>query len=75
MKKSLANAIEKVKRLSPERQELAAEVLEQIAESGGDPYRLTDDERRLVGEGIDDLDAGRIVSDDDINAFWVRHRT
>jgi hypothetical protein len=74
MIKVLENAIEKVKTLSEERQRYAAGVLEQIAEAGDDVYRLGDEERRLVREGIADLDAGRIVSDADMDAFWQRHR-
>lgn len=73
MIKVLEQAIEKVKTLSEERQRYAAHVLEQIA-STDDVYRLTDEERRLVREGLADLDAGRIVSDADMEAFWQRHR-
>jgi hypothetical protein len=67
-------AIEKVRTLSEERQRYAAQVLEQIAEAGEDVYRLTDEERRLVREGIEDLEAGRIVPDDEMTRFWDRHR-
>jgi DNA-binding protein H-NS len=74
MIKVLEQAIEKVKTLSEERQQYAARVLEQIAEAGNEVYRLTDEERRLVREGVADLDAGRIVSDADMDAFWHRHR-
>jgi predicted transcriptional regulator len=72
--KVLEQAIEKVKALSEERQQYAARVLEQIAEAGDDVYRLTDEERRMVREGLDDLDAGRVVPDADMAAFWDRHR-
>jgi predicted transcriptional regulator len=75
MIKALEQAIEKVKALSKERQEYAAEVLEQIAAAGDDAYRLSDEERRLVREGLADLDAGRVVSDAKMAAFWDRHRT
>lgn len=71
MIKALQEAIEKVKKLPSERQELAAEVLEQIAAGSDAP---TEDERRLVQEGLTDLDAGRVISDEDMTAFWVRHR-
>jgi predicted transcriptional regulator len=74
MIKVLEQAIEKVKALSPERQAYAAEVLEQIAEAGDSVYRLSDDERRLVREGLADLDAGRTVPDEEMAAFWARHR-
>jgi predicted transcriptional regulator len=73
MIKVLEDAIEKVKTLSEERQRYAARVLEQIAGAGDDVYRLSDQERRLVREGIADLDAGRVVSDADMEAFWRRH--
>ena len=74
MIKMLEDAIEKVKGLSEERQRYASQVLEQIAEAGDDVYPLSEEERRLVREGIADLDAGRIVSDSDMDAFWRRHR-
>ena len=74
MIKVLKDAIEKVKTLSDERQLYAAQVLERIAEAGDGVYRLSEEERRLVREGIADLDNGRIVSDADMDAFWRRHR-
>jgi hypothetical protein len=48
---ALEQAIEKVKKLPRERQEYAAEVLEQIDGAGDEVYILTDEERRLVREG------------------------
>lgn len=74
MIKPLEDAIEKIKTLSEERQRYAAHVLEQIAQSGDATYELSVDERGAVREGLDDLDAGRIVSDADMDAFWRRHR-
>jgi predicted transcriptional regulator len=75
MIKALERAIEKIKTLPEERQEYAATVLEQIAEEGcEETYRLSDDERRLVAEGLADLDAGRVVSAEDMARFWKRHR-
>jgi hypothetical protein len=44
MIKVLEQAIEKVKKLPKERQEYAAEVLEQIAEAGEEVYVLSDEE-------------------------------
>jgi hypothetical protein len=74
MIKILEEAIEKVKTLSEERQLYAAQVLERIAEAGDNTYQLSDEERRLIREGTADLDAGRIVSDPDMDAFWRRNR-
>lgn len=73
MIKVLEEAIEKVKTLTEDQQPYAARDLEQIASTDG-VYRLTDEERRLVGEGLADLDAGRIVSDVDMDTLWQRHR-
>lgn len=74
MIKVLEQAIEKVKSLSEERQRYAAEMLERIAAAGDEVYQLTDEERRRVREGLDDLDAGRIVPEAEMAAFWDRHR-
>lgn len=74
MIKVLQDAIEKVQTLSEERQAYAARVLEQIASTGDQPYRLTEAERRAVMDGLADLDVGRVVSGADMEAFWNRHR-
>ena len=74
MIKVLEQAIDKVKTLSEERQQYAAEVLERIAAAGDTVYTLSDEERRLVREGLDDLDAGRIVPEAEMAAFWDRNR-
>ena len=71
---ALEDAIDKVKTLPEERQQYAAQVLEQIAEAGADTYLLSDEERRLVREGLADLDTGRVVSDADMATFWNRNR-
>ncbi len=73
MNKVLQQAIKKISALPDDAQEYAASVLEQIAASGGNIYRLTDEERALVREGLDDLDAGRIVPETEMTAFWNRH--
>jgi predicted transcriptional regulator len=73
MIKSLERAIEKIRDLPADRQEIAAAMLEQIVAAGAGSYRLSDEERALVHEGLADLDAGRIVTDADMTAFWNRH--
>ena len=74
MIKVLEDAIEKVKALPEERQRYVARVLEQLADDDDTIHQLTDDERRLVQEGIDAADAGRVVSEADMDTFWNRHR-
>jgi hypothetical protein len=75
MIKVLEQAIEKIKKLSKERQEYAAEVLEQIAELGEDVNVLSTEERRLVREGLDELDRGEVVSEAEVRAVFDRYRT
>jgi hypothetical protein len=74
MIKALEQAIEKVKTLSPERQEYAAEVLEQIAAAGDKVYHLSDEERRLVREGLAELDRGEFASEADVRAVFDKYR-
>jgi DNA-binding protein H-NS len=74
MIKALEQAVEKVKKLSAERQEYAAAVLEQIAEAGDGIYTLTDEERRLVREGLDQLDRGDVATDAEVRAVFDKYR-
>jgi heterodisulfide reductase subunit C len=74
MIKALEQAVEKVKELSAERQEYAAAVLEQIAEAGDGIYILTDEQRRLVREGLDQLDRGDVATDAEARAVFDKYR-
>jgi hypothetical protein len=72
MIKALAQAIEKVKALPKERQEYAAEILEQIADTDNELYRLSDEERRAVHEGLAELDRGEQASEAEVRAVFDR---
>ena len=74
MIKVLEQAIAKVKKLPREQQEYAAELLEQIAESGEAVYVLSDEERRLVREGLDELDQGEVASEAEVRAVFDKYR-
>lgn len=74
MIKALTDAIDKVRSLTPERQADAADALERIVEAAATTHVLTPEERKLVEEGLADLDAGRVVPDEEMDAFWRRHR-
>jgi hypothetical protein len=37
-------------------------------------YRLTDEEREAVRKGLDDADAGRFASDEEVAALFARYR-
>ena len=72
MIKILEEAIEKVKALPEEKQRYAARILEELADDA--VYQLSDEEERLVQEGIDDADAGRVLSEAQTAEFWNRHQ-
>ena len=73
MIKVLEDAIEKVKALPADRQELAAELLEQL--SGADAiHPLTDAERLAVREGLAELDRGERASDAAVRAVFDTYR-
>jgi hypothetical protein len=75
MIKALERAIEKVKALSEERQEYAAKLLEQIANADDDAvYRLSDEERRLVREGLEELDRGEVASEAEVRLVFDKYR-
>jgi hypothetical protein len=74
MIKVLEQAIEKVRRLPKEQQEYAAEVLEQIAEAGEEVYALSDEERRVLQEALDELDRGEVASEAEVRAVFDKYR-
>ena len=74
MIKALEQAIEKIKGLSKERQEYAAEVLEHIAQADDEVYHLTDEERRLVDESLAELDRGEAASEVEVRAVFDKYR-
>ena len=70
MTKELSEIIERVKTWPAERQEDAAHMLKAMERSGTETYQLSDEERRLIDEGL----ASPVVSDEDMEKFWNRHR-
>ena len=74
MIKALEQAIEKVKALPKERQEYAAEILEQIADTDNELHHLSDEERRAVREGLAELDRGEQASEAEVRAVFDKYR-
>ncbi|MBN9023684.1 MAG: hypothetical protein J0H08_16675 [Rhizobiales bacterium] len=56
----------------PEEQELAAEALALIEARRGEVYVPADDEWAAIKEGLADIAADRIASDDEMAAVWKR---
>ena len=70
MTHQLSEIIERVKAWPEWRQDDAAYLLEMMEESGTTVYRLTDEERDAVREGL----ASPVVSDSELKAFRNRNR-
>ena len=74
MIKVLEKAIAKVRELSPERQAIAAEILEEFAATTDGVYQLSDEERKLVQVGLDELDRGEYATEEEVRAVFDRYR-
>jgi hypothetical protein len=72
MIKVLEIAIEKIKGLPEEQQQVAAEVLEQIAAGGQGDFSVPDDHRAGVLEGLAQARRGDFVSDEEMAALWKK---
>ena len=70
MTQQLSEIIERVKTWPEWRQEDAVYLLEMMEESGTAIYRLSDDERDAVREGLE----SPVVSDEQLKAFRNRHK-
>jgi hypothetical protein len=71
--KRLATVLEAVKAWPPERQDAAAEVLEQMNRLATAPYRLSDEERADLEEAVAEARRGEFASDAEVAAMFARH--
>jgi hypothetical protein len=70
MTKLMRQAIDALQHLPEDRGEmLARAILDYAAHLDGDVYQLSDEERRLIDEGL----ASPLVRDDEMEKFWRRH--
>jgi predicted transcriptional regulator len=72
MTKVLEDAIEKVRRLPEDQHAHVAEVLEQIAAAGRDPFVVPESHRAAVLEGLAEAERGEYVSDEDMATLWKK---
>jgi len=66
MIKVLEDALGKVLRLPEDKQEVAAELLEQLAQSGDEPY--SSEERSIVQEALARAERGEFADEADVDA-------
>lgn len=74
MIKVLEQAIDKVKQMPEDQQRYVADVLEQIAANSG-VYELSDEERRMIREGLAELDRGEVATEAEVRAVFDKYRT
>ena len=70
MTKKLEDAITKVRELSDDDQDMAADVLLSII---AEPIPLDDEARSAIREELDQARRGEFVPDEEIQALWKRH--
>ena len=70
MTKLLQRGIKAVESLSPERQDLAGEILLEIAGKSPPPYQLTPEQIGDLKESIAEADRGEFVSEAEIEEMW-----
>lgn len=58
-----------------ERRREAERLLEAMEHAGAEIYRLSDEERRFVEEGLAEALRGELVPEEEMEAFWRRHDT
>lgn len=71
--KRLEKAIEAAKAWPQDRQEAAAEVLEQMNTLTATPYKLSAEERSDLEEALAEARRGEFASDAEVTAMFARH--
>ena len=74
MTKLLDQAIEGVRRLPEQDQDLAADLLLALAARRSEPIVLDADTRAAVEEGLVQIERGEFAADEEVAAFFARHR-
>ena len=64
----LEQAVERVKGLPEERQEYAAEVLEQIAAGAGGVFVIPEEDRAAIEEGLAQADRSELLDEHEVDA-------
>ena len=74
MGKRLKEMIERAETWSEEAQEEALATLQAIEAEFSEPYELTDDDRRAIDQGLEDVRQGRLASDEEVSRLFARFR-
>jgi hypothetical protein len=71
--KRFEKAVEAAKAWPVDRQDAAAEVLEQMNRLATAPYKLTDEERADLERALAEAQRGEFASDAEVAAMFARH--
>jgi hypothetical protein len=74
MTQQLTKLLERVKSWPAWRQQDVARMIEAMEESGTEVYHLSDEERLVVDEGLEQAKRGQFVPDEDIVRDLLSHR-
>jgi hypothetical protein len=73
LSKRLQKAVEAAKAWSADRQEAAADLLEQMGRLESTPYELSADERADIEEALEEVRRGEFAGDDEVATVFARH--
>jgi hypothetical protein len=74
MKKNLKEIVERAETWPEEAQEEAIATLQAIEAELAEPYQLTEDDRKAIDRGLEDVRLGRIASDEEVSRLFARYR-
>ena len=67
------SVLDRARNWPEQRRREAERMLEAMEHAGADVYRLSDEDRRLVEEGLDESLRGDLVPDEEMVVFFNRH--
>jgi hypothetical protein len=70
----LKDMLERAESWPPEVQEEALATLQAIEAEFTEPYELTEDDRRAIDKGLEDMRQRRFVSDEEVSKLFARYR-
>ena len=74
MKSKLKEMVDRAETWPQEAQDEAIAALQAIEAELAQPYELTEDDRRAIDRGLEDVRRGRIASDEEVSRLFARYR-
>ncbi len=74
MNAKLKDIIKRADTWPEEAQEEAVQFLLALEQEYAEPYELSDEDRRAIDRGLEDMRQGRFATDEQVKAVFNRHR-